>query len=92
MRTPNADVILLDLNMPKMDGREVLAKLKGNENLKTIPVVVLTTSDADEDIVKSYGLGCNCYVTKTVGLEQFSRVIQSIESFWFTKVKLPSNA
>jgi len=78
--------------MPKIDGREVLAKLKGHENLKTIPVIVLTTSGADEDIVKSHGLGCNCYVTKPVGLDQFSNVIQTIESFWFTIVKLPSNA
>ncbi len=85
-------MILLDLNMPKIEGREVLAKLKGNENLKTIPVVVLTTSDAAEDIVKSYGLGCNCYVTKPVALEQFPNVIQTIESFWFTIVKLPSHA
>ena len=83
------DLILLDLNMPRKDGREVLAELKVDEDLKTIPVVVLTTSDADQDILKSYGLGCNCYVTKPVGLEQFSRVIQSIESFWFTAVKLP---
>ena len=83
------DLILLDLNMPKMDGREVLAKLKKNESLKSIPVVVLTTSAADEDILKSYGLGCNSYVTKPVGLEQFSKVLQAIENFWFTIVKLP---
>ncbi len=85
-------MILLDLNMPKIEGREVLAKVKGNENLKIIPVIVRTPSGADEDIVKSYELGCNCYVTKPGGLEQFSRVIQTIESFWFTMVKLPSNA
>ncbi len=86
------DLILLDLNMPRKDGREVLAELKVDENLKTIPVVVLTTSDADLDILKSYGLGCNCYVTKPVGLEQFTKVIQTIENFWFTVVRLPSNA
>jgi len=86
------DLILLDLNMPRKDGREVLAELKMDDNLKTIPVVVLTTSEADQDILKSYGLGCNCYVTKPVGLEQFSRVIQTIESFWFTVVRLPPNA
>ena len=86
------DLILLDLNMPRKDGREVLAELKIDDNLKTIPVVVLTTSEADQDILKSYGLGCNCYVTKPVGLEQFSRVIQTIEAFWFTVVRLPRNA
>lgn len=83
------DLILLDLNMPRKDGREVLAELREDPKLRSIPVVVLTTSEADEDIIKSYGLGANCYVTKPVGLEQFSRVIQSIESFWFTIVKLP---
>ena len=84
------DLILLDLNMPKMDGREVLSKLKENDSLQSIPVVVLTTSDAEEDILKSYGLGCNCYVAKPVGLDQFLKVIQIIEGFWFTVVKLPS--
>ncbi len=83
------DVILLDLNLPKKDGREVLAEIKSNERLKIIPVVVLTTSKAEEDIVKSYGLGANCYVSKPVGLEQFARVVKSIEDFWFTIVKLP---
>ena len=74
---------------PRKDGREVLAELREDPDLRSIPVVVLTTSEADEDIMKSYGLGANCYVTKPVGLDQFSRVIQSIESFWFTIVKLP---
>ena len=83
------DLILLDLNLPRKDGREVLAELREDPDLRSIPVVVLTTSEADEDIMKSYGLGANCYVTKPVGLDQFSRVIQSIESFWFTIVKLP---
>jgi len=86
------DLILLDLNMPRKDGREVLAELKIDDNLKTIPVVVLTISEADQDILKPYRLGCNCYVTKPVGLEQFSRVIQTIEAFWFTVVRLPRNA
>ena len=76
--------------MPRKDGREVLAELKVDENLKTIPVVVLTTSDSDLDILKSYGLGCNCYVTKPVGLEQYTEVIQAIENFWFTVVRLPN--
>ena len=78
--------------MPKIEGREVLAKLKGNENLKVIPVIVRTPSGADGDLVKSHGLVCNCYVTKPVALEQFPNVIQTIESFWFTIVKLPSHA
>ncbi len=78
--------------MPRKDGREVLAELKVDENLKTIPVVVLTTSDSDLDILKSYGLGCHCSVTKPVGLEQYTEVIQAIENFWFTVVRLPTNA
>ncbi len=83
------DVILLDLNLPKKDGREVLAEIKSDERLKSTPVVVLTTSRAEEDIVKSYGLGANCYISKPVGLDQFARVVKSIEDFWFTIVKLP---
>ncbi len=83
------DLILLDLNLPKKDGREVLAEIKNHETLKSIPVVVLTTSRAEEDIVKSYGLGANCYISKPVGLDQFARVVRSIEDFWFTVVKLP---
>ena len=88
-KVTSPDLILLDLNLPKKDGREVLAELREDPDLRSIPVVVLTTSEADEDIMKSYGLGANCYVTKPVGLDQFSRVIQSIENFWFTIVKLP---
>lgn len=84
------DVILLDLNLPRMDGREVLSKIKRDDRLKLIPVVILSTSDADLDILKTYGLGCNCYITKPMGLEQFTRVLRSIESFWFTLVKLPT--
>ena len=84
------DVILLDLNLPKMDGREVLSRIKEDDRLKSIPVVVLSTSDTDLDILKMYGSGCNCYITKPVGLEQFTRVVRAIEDFWFTLVKLPS--
>lgn len=86
---PRPDLILLDLNLPKKDGREVLAEIKGAEDLKRIPVVVLTTSQAEEDILKTYGLHANCYVTKPVDLDQFIRVIKSLESFWLTIVKLP---
>jgi two-component system, chemotaxis family, response regulator Rcp1 len=84
------DLVLLDLNLPKKDGREVLAELKADERLKTIPVVVLTTSDAKEDVTRAYGSHANCYITKPVDLDQFLRVVQSIESFWLTLVKLPS--
>jgi two-component system response regulator len=86
---PRPDLILLDLNMPRKDGREVLQELKADDALKTIPVVVLTTSAADQDILKAYNLGANCYVTKPVGLEQFARVVSAIDDFWFTVVKLP---
>lgn len=84
------DLILLDLNLPKKDGREVLAEIKADPNLRRIPVVVLTTSSSEEDIVKTYDLHANCYVTKPVDLEQFMRVVKSIEDFWVTVVKLPS--
>ena len=83
------DIIMLDLNMPKKDGREVLREIKNDEKLKYIPVVILTTSDADDDIIKSYTLGASCYVTKPVGLAQFAKVVESIENFWFTVVKYP---
>ncbi len=83
------DLILLDLNLPKMDGREVLAKIKTNPKLKRIPVVILTTSKNEEDILKSYNLHANCYITKPVDLEQFFEVIRSIEGFWLTIVRLP---
>lgn len=85
------DLILLDLNMPKMDGREVLEKIKKDENLKRIPVVVLTTSQAEEDILKSYDLNANCFVTKPVDLDQFMEVIKSIKNFWLSIVKYPSS-
>src|SRR5256885_5847442 len=86
---PRPDLILLDLNLPKKDGREVLAEIKADESLKRIPVVVLTTSQAEQDIIKSYNLYANCYITKPVDLDQFITVLQSIEDFWLTIVKLP---
>ena len=84
------DLILLDLNLPRKDGREVLAEIKSDENLKRIPVVVLTTSQADEDIIKAYHLNANCYIPKPMDLERFIKVVSAIESFWLTVVKLPS--
>ncbi|MGA9811135.1 MAG: response regulator [Terriglobales bacterium] len=86
---PRPDLILLDLNLPKMDGREVLAHIKEDDNLKTIPTVILTTSDAESDIVKSYQLQANCYLTKPVELDAFEALVKSINDFWLTKVKLP---
>ena len=86
---PRPDIVLLDLNLPKKDGREVLAEIKADSDLKNIPVVVLTTSGAEQDIVKAYDLHANCYITKPVDLDQFIRVIRSIEDFWLTIVKLP---
>jgi two-component system, chemotaxis family, response regulator Rcp1 len=86
---PRPDLILLDLNLPKMDGREVLAHIKENEALKTIPTVILTTSDSEEDILKSYQLKANCYLTKPVQLEAFENLVRSISDFWLTKVKFP---
>ena len=83
------DLILLDLNLPRMDGREVLAEVKSDAKLKTIPVVVLTTSRAEQDVLRSYELQANCYITKPVDLEQFIAVVKSIEDFWFTIVTLP---
>ena len=83
------DLILLDLNLPRKDGREVLQEIKNDNRLKHIPVVVLTTSDTDEDIFRSYNLGANCYVNKPLGMEEFTKIVRSIEDFWFTIVKLP---
>lgn len=85
------DVILLDLNLPRMDGRELLAVIKNDENLKRIPVVVLTTSAAEEDVMRAYNLHANCYVTKPVALDQFIDVVKSIDGFWFSIVNLPPN-
>jgi len=89
IHAPRPDLILLDLNLPKMDGREVLAHIKENDDLKTIPTVILTTSDAEADIVKSYELQANCYLTKPVQLDAFESLVKSINDFWLTKVKLP---
>jgi CheY-like chemotaxis protein len=87
---PRPDLVLLDLNLPKKDGREVLSEIKSDESLKTIPVVILTTSQAEEDILKSYHLHANCYVTKPVDLEKFIVVVQSIDRFWLTIATLPT--
>jgi two-component system, chemotaxis family, response regulator Rcp1 len=86
---PRPDLILLDLNLPKMDGREVLALIKVDESLKLIPTVVLTTSEAEADIVASYSLQANCYLSKPVQLDDFENLVKSINDFWLTKVKLP---
>ena len=88
---PRPDLILLDLNMPKKDGREVLAEIKTEEDLRRIPVVILTISKAEEDIIKSYDLHANCYITKPVDLEQFLKVVKAVEDFWLTIVKLPKS-
>jgi two-component system, chemotaxis family, response regulator Rcp1 len=86
---PIPDLIILDLNLPKKDGREVLAEIKSDEKLKHIPVVIMTISQAEEDIFKSYNLHANCFVTKPIDLAQFTKVVKSIENFWFSVVKLP---
>ncbi|MFP4435819.1 MAG: response regulator [Chloroflexaceae bacterium] len=86
---PRPDLILLDLNLPRKDGRQVLKEIKSDDMLKRIPVVVLTTSRAEEDILKAYDLNANCYITKPVDLDQFTQVMQAIEVFWMTVVKLP---
>jgi CheY-like chemotaxis protein len=87
--SPLPDLVLLDLNLPKMDGRQVLSEMKNDAKLKCIPVVILSSSDAEIDVVKSYQLGANCYVTKPVGLKSFQKIVRSVEDFWFTVVKLP---
>ena len=87
--SPTPDIILLDLNLPRKDGREVLAELKAMPRLKNIPVVVLTTSDAEQDIVMSYDLHANCYITKPVDLDKFIEIVRGIENFWLSIVKLP---
>jgi CheY-like chemotaxis protein len=88
---PRPDIILLDLNLPKKDGREVLQDIKNDNELKRIPVVVLTTSKAEEDVLRTYNLHANCYVTKPVDLEKFIVVVKSIDVFWLTVVTLPPN-
>jgi len=87
---PRPDMVLLDLNLPKKDGREVLAEIKDDPELKRIPVIVLTTSKAEEDILRTYDLHANCFVTKPVELDHFIDAIKTIEEFWFTIAKLPS--
>jgi two-component system, chemotaxis family, response regulator Rcp1 len=89
---PRPDFILLDLNLPKMDGRQVLAQIKETKDLKTIPTVILTTSDAEADIMTSYQLRANCYLSKPVQLEEFEGLVRSINDFWLTTVKLPVQA
>jgi len=91
-KSPRPDLIILDLNLPKKDGREVLAEIKMDDNLKRIPVVILTTSKAEEDILKTYNLHANCYITKPIDLEQFFTVVKSIENFWMSIVILPNGA
>jgi CheY-like chemotaxis protein len=86
---PRPDLVLLDLNLPKKTGREVLAEIKDDPDLRRIPVVILTVSQAEQDIVKSYNLHANCYITKPVDLDRFLEVVQSIENFWLTVVMLP---
>jgi two-component system response regulator len=88
---PRPDIILLDLNLPRMDGREVLAHIKVDDSLKTIPTVILTTSDSEADIVKCYQLQANCYLSKPVQFEAFENLVKSINDFWLTKVKLPQH-
>jgi two-component system, chemotaxis family, response regulator Rcp1 len=88
-KVPRPDLILLDLNLPKKDGREVLKEIKQENELKRIPVVILTTSTAEKDIIRTYDLHANCYINKPVDFDQFTNVVKSIENFWFTVVKLP---
>jgi CheY-like chemotaxis protein len=89
-QAPRPDVVLLDLNLPKKDGREVLSEIESDDQLKNIPVVILTVSSDEADILKSYNLHANCYITKPLDLDSFIEVVKSIESFWLTIVKLPS--
>jgi chemotaxis family two-component system response regulator Rcp1 len=89
VNAPRPDIVLLDLNLPKMDGREVLAHIKDDASLQTIPIVILTTSEAEIDIVKSYQLRANCYLSKPVQLDEFEALVKSINNFWLTTVKLP---
>lgn len=88
-KSARPDLILLDLNLPNIDGRELLGIIKEDEKLKAIPVVILTTSEADEDILQSYQLHANCYISKPVNLDEFSQVVRAVENFWFAIVKLP---
>jgi len=90
--SPRPDLILLDLNLPRMDGREVLVEIKEDAGLRSIPTVILTTSDAEADIVKSYQLQANCYLSKPVQFDAFESLVKSINDFWLTKAKLPQQA
>jgi len=92
VNAPRPDLILLDLNLPKKGGREILEEIKLDPSLKSIPVVILTTSAAEQDILRSYQLHANCYITKPVDLDQFLRVVKTIDNFWLAIVKLPSDA
>ena len=85
------DLILLDLNLPKKDGRQILSEIKADDAFRRIPIVILTSSDAERDVAQSYALGANCYVTKPVDLKAFQAIVQAVEDFWFTVVKLPVN-
>ena len=89
IHAPRPDIILLDLNLPKMDGREVLAHIKKDDSLKTIPTVILTTSEAEADVAKSYQLQANCYLTKPVQFDEFANLVRVINDFWLTRVRLP---
>lgn len=88
--SPRPELIILDLNLPKKDGRQVLAEIKEDESFKSIPVVILTTSSAEEDVLKTYNLHANCFITKPIDIKQFLRVVQSIEEFWLSIVVLPN--
>jgi len=90
-KAPRPDLILLDLNIPRISGREVLADIKRDPEFRTIPVVVLTSSDAEKDVLQSYDLGANCYITKPVDLNSFMIIVQSVNEFWFTVVRLPGH-
>lgn len=87
---PRPDIVILDLNLPRKDGKEVLAELKGDRELRSIPVAVLTTSEAEIDVLETYDLGANCFLTKPVDLDQFLKVIQAVEEFWLGMVRLPT--
>lgn len=86
---PRPDIVILDLNLPRKDGKEVLAEMKGDPDLRSIPVAVLTTSDAEIDVLESYDLGANCFLTKPVDLDQFLKVVRAVEEFWLGMVRLP---
>jgi CheY-like chemotaxis protein len=91
LNVPKPDIILLDLNLPGLDGRQVLQEIKSNDSLKLIPVIVLTSSAAEEDILKSYDLHANCYIVKPVDFEKFTQIVKQLEDFWFSVVELPTS-